>query len=411
MSSTDAAAALLDRAFQLLELGRLDRAEQLLRELISRDPENPLGHTLLALLLFDLDRDREAEDHAREAIALDPELPMAHAALARALVGQERFRDAIGAGREAVRLDPDEYLNHELLAACELARGDWQEARASAERALALEPGTATAQALRARALAMTGSGSDEWQAVVGAALRADPGSSAIHALTAHAHLTGGRERDSVAGFEEALRLDAESKYAQAGLAEALKAAHPLFRPLFRFFMWQERLDRRARIALIVVPLIAVRVLRLHTGNPVVVALLVVWFTFVVLTWAAVPIANVILRLSPRGRAILPSEQKRSSSAFALIVGGAVLAAILAATVDGVFTGTALALGFLAFSAGSAHGVSAGRRRALEIAVASAVAAAYLGGVLVSVGLNAGVFLVIASLLTGVALIWVVRFS
>jgi len=410
VSSTDES-ALLERALQLLELGRLDRAEQLLREVVGLDPQNALGYSLLALVLFDLDREREAEERAREAIALDPELPIAHGALARALAGQERFREAIAAIAEAARLDPEDHLNHELIAGCRLALGDWQGARESAERALALAPESATAHGLHARALAMTSNDPEEWRAVAAAALRADPGSSAAHGLAAHAHLTRGHERDAVAGFEEALRLDPESEYAQAGLAEALKAAHPLFRPLFRFFMWQQRLDQGAKVALVVVPLIVVRVLRPHTGNPVVVAVLAVWLTFVALTWAATPLANVALRLSPRGRAILPSEQKRSSSAFALLLGGAVLAGILAVAISGVFAGTAFALVLLAFSAGSAHGLSRGRKRAYEIVLAVAVAAAYLGAALVSAGVHAGVVLLIAAVFAAVTLIWVVRFA
>src|SRR5262249_14827671 len=158
-------------------------------------------------------------------------------------IGQERFRDAVAATREAIRLDPEDSGNHELLAACLLAVGDWHGAQASAEQALRLEPESAIALGLRARALAMTTDDPAAWRTSAAAALAADPGSSPAHALAAHAHLTGGQEELAVAGFEEALRLDPESAYAQAGLAQSLKAAHPLFRPLFRFYLWQSRLS------------------------------------------------------------------------------------------------------------------------------------------------------------------------
>ena len=410
MSSADEF-ALLGRALQLLELGRPDQAERVLRDVVGLDPGEPTAHALLALVLFDLDRYREAESSAREAIALDPELAVAHAALARALVGQERFKPAAAAVREAIRLEPDDPLNHEVLAACELARGNWPEARASAERALALAPESATAHGLRAVALTMTGGDPKEWQAAAAKALRADPGSSTAHAFAANAALTGGREQDAVEGFEEALRLDPESEFAQAGLAEALKAAHPLFRPFFRFFMWQQRLEGRARAALIVVPLVGLQLLRPHVGNPVVLAVVITWIVFVALSWLSIPLANVALRLTPRGRGILPADQRRSSSTFAALLGGALLAAILAVVVDGVFAGTAFALGLLAFPAGSAHGLSPRRRRAFEIVLAVGVLAAFLGGVLVAAGVNAGVFPLLAAFLAGVGLIWFVRLS
>jgi hypothetical protein len=241
--------------------------------------------------------------------------------------------------------------------------------------------------------------------------LAADPGSSAAHALAAHAHLTGGQEGRAITGFEEALRLDPESEYAQAGLAEALKASHPLFRPLYRFFMWQERLSSGARVALIVVPILITRALRLDSGNPVVVALLVVWFGFVALTWVAVPVANLALRLTPRGRAVLPAEQKRSSSSFAALVGGCALALIIAVVVSPVFAGTALALGVTALAVGSGHALAARRQRLFAVVVIVVVIAAFLGATLVSLGVHAGVVLVLAAAFTGLALVWLVRLS
>jgi tetratricopeptide (TPR) repeat protein len=401
----------LGRALQLLAVGRLDQAERMLRDAVGIDPDDPVAHATLALVLADLDRDEEAERSARAAIALDPGLDIAYTALARALAGRQRFDEAIVAARDAIRLDPSDSLNHELVAACQLAQGEWSEARATAEAALALDPDSSVAHGLRAHALAMAGDDEREWQAAAGAALKAEPGSSAAHALAAHAHLLRGGERRAVEGFEEALRLDPESKYAQWGLAEALKAEHPLFRPFFRFYMWQARLSRGARIALIVVPLIAVRGLRLDDGNPVVLAVLVAWFAFVALTWLATPLANLALRLSPRGRAILPAEQRRSSSFFAGLIGAFLIAVILGLGVNSIFFVVVLALAFVALAVGSAHALAPGRRRVVYIVVAAAVVAAFLGAAIIAAGVNWGSILLIASMLTGAALIWVVRLA
>ncbi len=68
-----------------------------------------------------------------------------------------------------------------------------------------------------------------------------------------------------------------------------MKAAHPLFKPLFRFFMWQERLSTGWRVALIVGPLIALRALSPAADNPIVLALIVLWIAFVVLDVAGRP--------------------------------------------------------------------------------------------------------------------------
>jgi len=400
----------LARALMALQLGRTEQAERLLRDAVAADPTDAFVYAVLALVLADLERYEEAEDCAREAIAFDPELAVAQAALARALIAREQFRAAAAATREAIRLDPEDSGNHELLAACQLADGDWHGARASAEQALRLEPESAIALGLRARALAMTTDDPAAWGPSAAAALAADPGSSAAHALAAHAYLTRGHEKRAVAGFEEALRLDPESAYAQAGLAESLKAAHPLFRPLYRFFMWQQRLSGGTRAALIIVPFIAARAAS-TSGNPILIGVAVAWFAFVALNWLGPPIANLALRLSPRGRAILPAEQKRSSTLFAALVGGCVLAFVLAVLVAPPFAVAAVPLALLAFSAGSYHALSARRRRVYIVVVVAVVVAAFLAAVLQSVGVDAGVGFLLAAVIAGVALLWFVRFA
>jgi hypothetical protein len=232
-----------------------------------------------------------------------------------------------------------------------------------------------------------------------------------VHALAAYAHLARGHENRAVEGFEEALRLDPEDEAVQAGLAEALKAAHPLYRPIFRFYMWQGRLSRRERGALIIVPIITTHALRPLAGNPFVLGLILAWCGFVVLTWA-VPVANLALRLSRRGRAVLPVEQKRSSSIFGLLIGGGLLALILGVIVTPAFAATAFALAFLALSAGSGHAVSLRKQRALGIVIGIAAAVAFAGAALVAGGVvEPGAILIVVAMLTGLALLWIVRFA
>jgi hypothetical protein len=137
----------------------------------------------------------------------------------------------------------------------------------------------------------------------------------------------------------------------------------------------------------------------------------VVWFAFVALTWLGPPVANLALRLSPRGRAILPAEQKRSSTLFASLVGGAVLAFVLAVLVAPPFAVAAVPLALLAFSAGSYHTLSRARRRAYIVVAGAAVVAAFLGATFQSLGVDAGVGFFVAAVIAGVALLWFVRFA
>src|SRR5262249_37749157 len=195
-----------------------------------------------------------------------------------------------------------------------LGKDRWNAWRWARDQAFPTDPDSNTALGLQALALAMSKDGTG-WQDAAGRTLAAAPDSSLAHAFSGQAHLLRGREREAVEHFREALRLDPESEFAQTGLADAMKAAHPLFRPYFRFYVWQSRLPRGWRIAIVVGPILAVTALTpAAKHHPYLWGLIGLWFLFLASTWLAVPLANVALRFSPVGRAVLPAEQKRSSS-------------------------------------------------------------------------------------------------
>ena len=407
--SRDLAHDSLERALALCDLGRLDDAEEALRKALHEDPDDPIAHGILALVLLDLDRADEALQAASTTIALAPDLSLGHTASAQALLSLGRFDDAEASANEAIRIDPEDPDPWVLLTAADLGRGRWPDALSAADKALALEPESESARGLRAVALAMS-RGAD-WQEAADQTLAVAPDSALAHAFSAQAYLARGGEREAAEHFREALRLDPESEFAQAGLADAMKAEHPLFKPLFRFFLWQERLSRGWKIALTVGPILVVRALRPAADhNPLVIGLIALWIAFVAVTWLSVPIANVALRFSAVGRAVLPADQKRSSTAFLVFVGAALLAVVLSLTVSSGFVLAAFAAGLLAFAVGSAHSVGRRRRRIVYAGAVTAGVAAFVGGTLIALGLEtAGAVILIVALFSAVALIWTVR--
>jgi Flp pilus assembly protein TadD len=407
--SRDLAHDSFERALALCDLGRLDDAEEALREALHEDPDDPVAYGILALVLLDLDRADEALQAASTTIALAPDLSLGHTASAQALLSLGRFDDAEASANEAIRIDPEDPDPWVLLTAADLGRGRWPDALSAADKALSLEPESESARGLRAVALAMS-KGAD-WQEAADQTLAVAPDSALAHAFSAQAYLARGGEREAAERFREALRLDPESEFAQAGLADAMKAEHPLFKPFFRFFLWQERLSRGWKIALTIGPILVVKALRPAADhNPLIIGLIVLWIAFVAVTWLSVPIANVALRFSPVGRAVLPADQKRSSTAFLAFVGAALLAVVLSLAVSSGFVLAAFAAGLLAFAVGSAHGLGRRRRRIVYAGAVTAGVAAFVGGALIAVGLEtAGAAILIVALFSAVALIWTVR--
>jgi tetratricopeptide (TPR) repeat protein len=402
----------LDRALALCDLGRLKDAEEALRETLREEPDDPLAHGILARVLLDLDRPDEALESASTTIALAPDLSLGHAARAQALLSLGRFDDAEASANEAVRVDPENSGSWVLLSAAFLGRGQCADALSAADRALSLEPHSEAARGLRALAIAMS-EGGVGWRDAADQTLAVAPNSALAHAFSGQAYLLRGGEREAAEHFREALRLDPESEFAQAGFAEAMKAEHPLFKPFFRFFVWQSRLSRGWKITLTVGPILAVRALRPAADhNPLVIGLIALWFAFITLTWLAVPIANVVLRFSAVGRAVLPADQKRSSTAFLAFVGAALLALVLAIAVQAGWVTVAPVALVLAFAVGSAHNLSRRRRRIVYGSAIVTGVAAFVGGALFAIrvgSVSPGSLLIIAALLSALALLWAVR--
>ena len=129
----------------------------------------------------------------------------------------------------------------------------------------------------------------------------------------------------------EALRLDPSSEWARHGMIEALKARYWLYRQMLRFFLWMSRLSRQAQWGLILGLIVAQQVLvQVGRANPVLrpltTPLLLALLAFVILTWVAEPLFNLLLRLNRFGRFALDRDQRRQSH----WVGGVLLVGLLA---------------------------------------------------------------------------------
>ena len=124
------------------------------------------------------------------------------------------------------------------------------------------------------------------------------------------------------------------------------------------------------------------------------------------------PDRESLLRSTALGRAVLLSDQKRSSSAFAACLGACLLTILVALVVNPGFWGTAFTFGLLAFPVGSLHSLRPGLRRVGYLVAIGIGFAAVVGGALVSAGLETvGAILLIASFLSAFVLLWVVRLA
>jgi Flp pilus assembly protein TadD len=208
LAEADPVLDVLQRSSVLLDVGRPDEAEALLRRALGDEPDEPFLRTELARVLIVQGRSGDALEQADRAVASAPGLAYAHAIRALALTGDDPRRfEAVDAAREAVALDPEDSFNHLTVARTALRAGWLDEARSAAETAIRLEPEDGDAhRALGGALLAM--------EQPVGAerafreALRRDPGDATALNDLGVAIQAQGRERaaEARALFEEAAR-------------------------------------------------------------------------------------------------------------------------------------------------------------------------------------------------------------
>lgn len=317
------------RALLLHGQRRYADAEREFKQVLLADPHHADAHAMLALCLAEQKRLAEASGEADAAIGLAPHSAFAHYARARVMADRQRYEEAESAITEALRLnsfDPDYYA---MLASIRLATRRWPSALDAAENGLSIDPEHPACVNLRAVALVQLGRKAEAGQ-TIGAALARDPHNAVTHANQGWALLHQGQHRQALEHFREALRLDPELDWARAGMVEALKARHLVYRLMLRYFLWMSRLSRQAQWGLIIGLYVGYRALLSLGGThpelgPIVWPLAIAYIGFVYLGWTASPMFDLLLRLSRFGRHALSRDQRVASN----WVGGILLLAVV----------------------------------------------------------------------------------
>jgi tetratricopeptide (TPR) repeat protein len=319
-----------DRALVLYHQSRYDLADRELRQQLASEPDDAPSHALLALCLTENRKYSEATHEAEQAVRLAPEMAFTHYALAHVLHTRQCLREAEAAIHSAIALDPDDAEFAALLAAIRYNQRRWRDALESAERGLALDPQHIGCTNLRAMALVKLGR-KREAGATIESALAKDPENALTHANQGWALLDQGQHVRGLEHFREALRLDPEIEWARVGIVEALKAKHLLYRWMLFYFLWMAKLSRKAQWAVLLGLVFGQRVLSDISRNspryaPLIEPVLLLLFGFLILSWIADPLFNLLLRLNRFGRMALSPEQIVDSNWLAACLLAALLA-------------------------------------------------------------------------------------
>jgi tetratricopeptide (TPR) repeat protein len=201
------------------------------RELLRRDPQNPLRHDAVAELCLDAGQLADAIGEYRASLRLNADSAPTHYNLGYALAGTGQRDEAIAQFEAAVRIDPGYAQAHNNLGALLQLAGRSDEAFAHYRRAVELRPDNADAQANLGQALSTRGRWSEaveRFQAAIAAAPDQALALSGLAWIRATASnptflnpseaVTLAEHADAVTGHRAASVLDAlAAAYASAG--------------------------------------------------------------------------------------------------------------------------------------------------------------------------------------------------
>lgn len=315
---------------RLIDQGRPDLAEPLLKDFLAKDPSNALGHCFLALCRIKRRAWAEAESELAEAMRLGPDVAYIHHIRTRWFVMQNRLAESEAPARETIRLAPMDADYQGQLSGILFDLGRLPEAQESADAGLRLDPQHVVCANLRALCLMRLNRGTEAGRLLDGS-LRVNPENAWTHVNRANLLLKEGRLEKAGEHFLEALRLDPNSAPARKGLLRVRRA-------LFPVLGWPQRLresfPRAFVVGYFVSALTAAIVAGVTESHPEWRAWhLAAGGTMLALVfgpWVLLTLSSIGLTLRPRSRELMSIRERRSVwfSAGVLLLLGCALALV-----------------------------------------------------------------------------------
>jgi tetratricopeptide (TPR) repeat protein len=385
----------VEEVLELLSDGQRAEALARLDVVLREEPWHGPLFALRGLICAESGALDEAGDAVRHARDISPDHPFVQFAAAAVALQQGSVRDAIVAAQAAQQLSPD-YADAALLEArARVQLGQWDRVSAIASEVADREPENEEAALLTAIATEAARDGMldpEIWRRL-GERFPLNPVALAGSGWT---RLNAGQIRAARAEFEQALAMDPSLAWAKEGLATALKARNPVYALLLRFFLWFGRLQPRTRTLILIGGFLGYNWLRRTASlspelRPFILPVLVLYVAFVVLSWLADPLMNLLLMVRPEGRLLLDADQQRSAALVGCCLALGVALGVGGAVSDQPRVALAgLGVGLASFATAAA-GTRQGRRRtqfytmaavAVTASLASAVAAEPMAGAL-----------------------------
>ena len=209
----------LELALREHQAGRWGVAENIYRQVLSVEPENPDALHLLGVIAHQNGAHSSAVELFQKAIRANPRVANYHNNLGNALHRLGRFEEAVASYRRALDLAPDSPGTYTNLGAAYGELGRFDDAIAAHRKALEIKADFADAHANLSNALRKSGR-FDEAVAPAQTAVRWNPAHAEAHHSLGAALSKTGRLDEAIAAYRRALEINPRSADAHADLSD-----------------------------------------------------------------------------------------------------------------------------------------------------------------------------------------------
>ena len=223
------------------QVGRLEEAESLYREVLECEPDHSAALHSLGVIAHQRGRHDAAVDLIVKAIANDPKIPQFRNTLGLVFEACGKLEEAIDAYSQAVRLKPDFAEAYNNMAIALHTQGRYEEAVESCRQALLLRPDYA--QAFNTLGYALQEQGKfDKAIENYNQAVQLDPDFAEPYNHLGVLLSSFGRYVEAIDNYEQAIRIDPDYAEAHWNLSLALLISGKLTRG-WREYRWRDHVD------------------------------------------------------------------------------------------------------------------------------------------------------------------------
>lgn len=322
----------LSHAQLLIQQGRFKDAEKILKDLISQFPNDSYVLSTYAQVCLELENLDQALELINSSISLNPQVDFQFYIKSRIQLRKKDLDAAESSIQEAILLDPSYGDYYAFKGHIQLLRKNFDAGLDLANHALSLDPKNEFALNVRSSALLKLGREEESYETIK-EALNEDPNNSYTHANLGWNFLEKGKIDPAMKHFKESLKNDPSSAYARAGMVEALKSKHLIYRAFMRYSFWMSKQKGNRQWLVIIGFYLLMRGSSYMSENeslkPFFIPLTGILILLAISSWLINPITGLFIRFNKSAKHMLSEKETRSSNLIAISLGIAIIGLIL----------------------------------------------------------------------------------